>query len=440
VLTSNQVNDFAVELARGSGENFNSFNQDYFSIATGIYWYANDEFHLPQFYAGVSAYNLNQPTLNNTGTEVLPWRLTGMGGYRHYTADSTFSVLPNFKFDIFNSNFLYNVGSWFTYHFKEGKIFTDGEMQIGAWYYRNRLVVTSFEFYQHNYILSLSFDFRLRKNIEPWQDNTPEISVSYRRSLVPPDKDGDGIPDKQDDCPNIAGLPHFQGCPDSDNDGIQDARDQCPEIPGLEKFRGCPDSDGDGVKDALDRCPEKAGPVETGGCPDSDGDGIVDILDACPEIAGPYNGCPDSDNDQVPDNYDMCPDEPGVPNNFGCPELINPEDTSSVVMVASEIEIMSFELNFYGGQLELEKNHTDLLNFVLADVKANPHHKVKLSVYTNNPKAGFSSPTELRLKSIFKYFERNDYSSKNIAYERLNVSGTGFDDAIDTIEIRIIEY
>mgnify|MGYP000424526540 CR=1 FL=1 len=50
------------------------------------------------------------------------------------------------------------------------------------------------------------------------------------------------------------------------------------------------DSDGDGVKDKDDKCPNIAGPAN--GCPDTDGDGVADIEDKCPNIAGKENGCP----------------------------------------------------------------------------------------------------------------------------------------------------
>src|SRR3954451_19914418 len=61
-----------------------------------------------------------------------------------------------------------------------------------------------------------------------------------------------------------------------------------------------PDRDGDGVPDQYDHCPDQAGSY--GGCPDSDGDGFPDQSDACPNAPGPntQNGCPaavDSDHD-----------------------------------------------------------------------------------------------------------------------------------------------
>ncbi|MGA9212221.1 OmpA family protein [Kaistella sp.] len=112
------------------------------------------------------------------------------------------------------------------------------------------------------------------------------------------DRDKDGIPDKDDRCPDTPGLAEFQGCPDTDGDGIPDIDDQCPDVAGPIENNGCPwpDTDGDGIPDKDDACPDVAGPVENNGCPwpDTDGDGILDKDDACPTVPGlaEYNGCP----------------------------------------------------------------------------------------------------------------------------------------------------
>ena len=50
------------------------------------------------------------------------------------------------------------------------------------------------------------------------------------------DTDMDGIFDKEDICPTVAGLEVFRGCPDSDGDGVEDSRDDCPVIAGLLEF------------------------------------------------------------------------------------------------------------------------------------------------------------------------------------------------------------
>jgi len=114
------------------------------------------------------------------------------------------------------------------------------------------------------------------------------------------DTDGDGIEDKDDKCPTVAGIAKYQGCPipDTDGDGINDELDKCPTVPGVAKYQGCPipDTDGDGINDEEDKCPTVPGIAKYQGCPipDTDGDGVNDEEDKCPTIAGPASnmGCP----------------------------------------------------------------------------------------------------------------------------------------------------
>jgi hypothetical protein len=53
------------------------------------------------------------------------------------------------------------------------------------------------------------------------------------------DKDGDGVPDCRDECPDVAGLAMFHGCPDTDGDGIADIMDKCLDVFGLKILKGC---------------------------------------------------------------------------------------------------------------------------------------------------------------------------------------------------------
>jgi|GEM_PF-2682051 len=78
---------------------------------------------------------------------------------------------------------------------------------------------------------------------------------------VPPDADGDGVPDMDDRCPQTpreAKVDAF-GCPlDSDRDGVFDYLDQCPgTLAGVVvDQKGCDlDDDRDGVPNAADKCP-----------------------------------------------------------------------------------------------------------------------------------------------------------------------------------------
>lgn len=146
---------------------------------------------------------------------------------------------------------------------------------------------------------------------------TPKATIVEAKP-TPKDKDGDGLLDEQDKCPNdpedFDGFEDADGCPDKDNDadGVPDDSDLCPDVPedvdGYQDEDGCPDldNDGDGIADINDQCRDKAedfdGYQDEDGCPeaDNDGDQIADVLDQCPSEAEDY------DNDQ---DEDGCPEE-----------------------------------------------------------------------------------------------------------------------------------
>jgi outer membrane protein OmpA-like peptidoglycan-associated protein len=151
----------------------------------------------------------------------------------------------------------------------------------------------------------------------------------------PRDQDGDGVPDKVDECPAtpLGATVNARGCPlDGDTDGVFDGLDRCPETPAgaLVTADGCPtDTDGDSIFDGVDVCPNTpAGAlVDANGCPlDSDEDGVFDGLDQCPDTPRGAtvdpNGCPsDSDGDSVFDGIDECPNTPPgtAVDQRGCP-------------------------------------------------------------------------------------------------------------------------
>jgi len=147
------------------------------------------------------------------------------------------------------------------------------------------------------------------------------------------DRDGDGVPDGQDACPDVPGEALLNGCPDADGDGITDADDACPYKKGEARWKGCPDSDGDGIPDNEDQCPFVRGELKDRGCPpaDRDNDGIPDTADRCPDQPGTarFRGCPDTDGDGVPDPDDKCPDQKGDPVYDGCPVPTTPTTPAS---------------------------------------------------------------------------------------------------------------
>lgn len=163
------------------------------------------------------------------------------------------------------------------------------------------------------------------------EDECPDVPGPKENKGCPLDRDKDGVADDVDKCPDTPGVKENDGCPlnDRDKDGVPDHEDKCPDVPGKKEFQGCPDdkydSDGDGVPDIIDMCPNVKGVKENSGCPygDRDNDGIRDDIDKCPDIPGTLEngGCPigDRDQDGILDSVDPCPDEAGPISNMGCP-------------------------------------------------------------------------------------------------------------------------
>src|SRR5260221_640786 len=164
---------------------------------------------------------------------------------------------------------------------------------IGAGYYGNKFAgytplgigvqanihSRTYLFLQANYRLSfarsviddnLFYSLGVAENLSGGHKRHAEPKTVVVPVVIDYDRDKDGVPDSVDACPDIAGLPAFQGCPDSDGDGVNDELDKCPTVPGLAKYNGCPipDTDGDGVNDEMDKCPTVPGPASNNGCPE----------------------------------------------------------------------------------------------------------------------------------------------------------------------------
>jgi outer membrane protein OmpA-like peptidoglycan-associated protein len=201
-------------------------------------------------------------------------------------------------------------------------------------------------------------DFRAMVGIT-WSPQ-PESEARVGRG----DKDGDGLPDLADGCPEDA----------EDKDGYQD-EDGCPDL----------DNDGDGVIDVDDRCvdePEDRDSYQDDdGCPerDNDSDGIPDVADRCPDDAEDVDGfedddgCSDEDNDGdgFADKDDKCPNEPekvnGVDDEDGCPDT---RTDTGPELIADRINLRGNRIEFAGNSTNLTASSKILLNQVAALLKS----------------------------------------------------------------------
>lgn len=114
--------------------------------------------------------------------------------------------------------------------------------------------------------------------------NVPMPKVSPAQKVVRI-KDADGIADREDRCPDVAGPAASKGCRDKDGDGIVDIDDKCQDTDKKYKVdsNGCPlDNDKDGVLNEDDLCPDVKGIASLKGCTDTDGDGVADPDDRGP--------------------------------------------------------------------------------------------------------------------------------------------------------------
>ena len=196
------------------------------------------------------------------------------------------------------------------------------------------------------------------------------------------DRDGDGIEDRIDRCPDVPedkdGIDDLDGCPeiepdgDRDGDGILDSKDKCPDEPedkdGFEDLDGCPDPDNDQdrILDKDDKCPidpeDKDGFEDLDGCPelDNDQDGFLDTKDKCPNIAETFNKFEDDD---------------------GCPDVLVAEPTK-IKVVEGKLMLLQ-KIYFEFDKDVIMPQSYQILNAAAQVFKDNPDLRVRIEGHTD---------------------------------------------------------
>ena len=193
------------------------------------------------------------------------------------------------------------------------------------------------------------------------------------------------------------------------------------------------DRDGDGILDDVDKCPDdpedKDGFEDSDGCPDPDNDrdGVPDVQDACPDVPGlrQFDGCPDRDKDDVPDNVDKCPDTAGPAENEGCPFLQPP-------LVTIERDKLRLKANvlFETGEARIQRQSYPVLDEVAKVLAEHPQvQPVQIEGHTDNvgSRRYNLDLSSRRARAVMDYLVK-----KGIDQKRLRAQGFGFDQPIGT--------
>jgi OmpA-OmpF porin, OOP family len=227
---------------------------------------------------------------------------------------------------------------------------------------------------------------------------------------------------------------------DRDGDGILDPVDKCPDNPenynGFQDQDGCPDdpdTDGDGIPDSVDQCvldPEdKDGYLDTDGCPEADNDldGIPDVSDKCPNDPEDFDGyedqdgCPDPDNDKdtVPDVKDQCPNEPGSTTQepLGCP------GNRLVIVTDCEVKITQ-QIHFEFNKDKIRPESFPVLDAVVDVLGKIPKITLEVQGHTDNKGAPAYNKdlSNRRANSVMKYL-----IAHGVTIDRLTAVGYGME-------------
>ncbi|WP_136466471.1 OmpA family protein [Flagellimonas onchidii] len=329
----------------------------------------------------------------------------------HYAVDGTikYNFVKNTTLDPF-----VEIGGGYTWVDEIGAGTVNGGVGLNIWFSEN-IGLTLQTQYKH------AFEDYLAQHFQ----HLAGISIKFGGT----DTDGDGIYDKDDACPEVAGLEAFNGCPDADGDGIEDSKDSCPNEAGSKELNGCPDADGDGIADKDDACPSEAGLAALNGCPDADGDGVADKDDQCPNEAGPAenNGCPwpDSDGDSVLDKDDQCPQVAGTVANNGCPEV--------TIEVQKKLNDYAKTILFDTGKASLKSESVPVFVDIIKILGEYPTAKFTVEGHTDSVGSAKlnQSLSEKRANSV-----RDFLIKEGISASRLTAIGYGEDKPIATNNTR----
>lgn len=335
--------------------------------------------NLPTVVQGDFDYHLHRGFYINAGGQINVVSKNSVSGANQY---NSFTVTPRYEGRAF--------GIYLPVNYSELTSFNAGiSLRAGPLFVGSGSVITAIAKSKQ-----ADFHIGLHVGIQHKNKNKKQKEIKEEEPVqVVTDRDGDGIADISDKCPDVKGIASLKGCPDADGDGIADEEDKCPSVPGLAKYFGCPipDTDADGINDEEDKCLTVKGVQKYFGCPipDTDGDGVNDEEDKCPANAGPAS-------------------------NMGCPII----DKS----VKEKINMAAQRIFFATGSAKLLPQSFKALDAVSDILKTDETLQLSIDGYTDNTGMPEKNRilSEQRAAAVKAYF-----SGKGIAESRLTSAGHG---------------
>lgn len=158
---SQYVPNSGYDASRPLGENFSSFNANYFDFNGGVYLYAYDSINSrKRYYVGMSGYHLNQPDLGMAGVkERLPIRLQGFGGFMLINK-TKYSISPEVYYSTNAIDQRVLGGVAFNYYFIDLKKKTAQNISVGFTprYSLNDALILAFQINKQNLSIGFSYD------------------------------------------------------------------------------------------------------------------------------------------------------------------------------------------------------------------------------------------------------------------------------------------
>lgn len=321
----------------------------------------------------------------------IPFRASVINTYRNELTSNTLGLDVQAQYSLLGRENIFNpyllIGAGGLYEFKNGM---SAQIPVGG----------GVDLRLSEY-LSINLQIEARLSTAQ-QRNNFQTGIGFKVTLGKgvKDRDGDGIPDHLDACPDIPGDASAMGCPDRDGDGIPDHLDACPDIFGDESAMGCPDRDGDGIADFEDRFPD-----------DKYNQGYT-IEEAKEErvVSDISDPLLDSDGDGVPDIEDKCPYEPGPVWNRGCPD-IKEEDKKILQDAMREVQ---FDIN----KSTIRPESYKILDQVIDLMKRYKEYILVINGHTDDTGSVALNQklSEERARACYEYIKKAGISPQRMSY------------------------